>query len=102
VVIGFDVADALFPGESPLGKDIRIRGPESTTCRRGRAAGEFSGLFSWDSMVAMPLTTLRRYFLVRTIREIRVQVDLGAHGRGAGRIARLDAAHPATEPGKAG
>jgi len=33
------------------------------------------GLFSWDSMLAMPITTYRRYYRVNDDGEIRVQVD---------------------------
>jgi putative ABC transport system permease protein len=40
-IIGFDVADALFPGESAVGKTIRIR-DQNLRSRGGGAAGEFS------------------------------------------------------------
>src|SRR5688500_3909034 len=74
-VIGFDVADALFPGESALGKTIRIRDQNFQVLGVAARQGSFLGLFSWDSMVAMPLTTYRRYFRVGENGEIRVQVD---------------------------
>lgn len=73
--IGFDVADALFPNESPLGKSIRIRDQNFTVIGVAAKQGSFLGLFSWDSMVAMPLTTYRRYYRVGEDGEIRVQVD---------------------------
>jgi putative ABC transport system permease protein len=73
--IGFDVADALFPNESPLGKTIRIRDQNFTVIGVAAKQGSFLGLFSWDSMVAMPLTTYRRYYRVGEDGEIRVQVD---------------------------
>ena len=37
--------------------------------------GSFLGLFSWDSMLAMPITTYRRYYRANDNGEIRVQVD---------------------------
>ncbi|MBL9209945.1 MAG: ABC transporter permease [Opitutaceae bacterium] len=75
VVIGFDVADALFPGESAVGKLIRIRDQNFQVLGVAARQGSFLGLFSWDSMVAMPLTTYRRYFRIGENGEIRVQVD---------------------------
>src|SRR6185295_10238872 len=74
-VIGFDVADALFPGESAIGKTIRIRDQNFQVLGVAARQGSFLGLFSWDSMVAMPLTTYRRYFRYGEDGEIRVQVD---------------------------
>lgn len=75
VVVGFDVADALFPGENAVGKTIRIRDQNFQVLGVAARQGSFLGLFSWDSMVAMPLTTYRRYFRVGENGEVRVQVD---------------------------
>ncbi len=75
-VIGFDVADALFPAESAIGKIIRIRDQNFQVVGVAARQGSFLGLFSWDSMVAMPLTTYRRYYRVGEDGEIRVQVDV--------------------------
>ena len=75
LVIGFDVADALFPNESPMGKTVRIQGQTFEVIGVAAKQGSFLGLFSWDSMVAMPLTTFRRYFSSRNDGEIRVQYD---------------------------
>lgn len=74
-VIGFDVADALFPSESAVGKTIRIRDQNFQVLGVAARQGSFLGLFSWDSMVAIPLTTYRRYFRYGEDGEIRVQVD---------------------------
>lgn len=74
-VIGFDVADALFPNESPLDQTIRIKDQNFRVIGVVARQGSFLGLFSWDSMVAMPLTTYRRYYRVGEGGEIRVQVD---------------------------
>lgn len=75
VVVGYDVADALFPGESALGQTIRIRDQNFRVIGVAARQGSFLGLFSWDSMVALPLTTYRRYFRVNDDGEVRVQVD---------------------------
>jgi putative ABC transport system permease protein len=69
------VADALFPSESPIDKTIRIRDQNFQVIGVAARQGSFLGLFSWDSMVAMPLTTYRRYYRVGEDGEIRVQVD---------------------------
>ena len=74
-VLGFDVADALFPGESAIGKTVRIRDQNFEVLGVTARQGSFLGLFSWDSMVAMPLTTYRRYYRTGENGEIRVQVD---------------------------
>jgi putative ABC transport system permease protein len=73
--IGYDVADALFPNESAVGQTIRIRDQNFKVLGVAARQGSFLGLFSWDSMIAMPITTYRRYFKVNDDGEIRVQVD---------------------------
>ena len=77
VVVGFDVADALFPNVSPIGKEIRIRNQLYTVVGVAARQGSFLGLFSWDSQVIMPLGAFGRSFPVRYAEpEIRVQIDL--------------------------
>jgi len=56
VVIGYDVADALFPSESPIDKSLLINGQLFKVIGVNTRQGTFLGLFSWDSMVAVPLT----------------------------------------------
>ncbi len=76
-VIGFDVADALFPNESPIGKDIRIRNQVYNVVGVAARQGSFLGLFSWDSQVILPIGAFGRSFPVRFADpEIRVQIDL--------------------------
>ena len=74
-VIGFDVADALFPGESPLGQTIRVGGRPFEVIGVVARQGSFLGLFSWDSQVVMPINAFRRSFSTLNNGEIRVQVD---------------------------
>ena len=77
VVVGFDVADALFPNVSPIGKEIRIRNQLYNVVGVAARQGSFLGLFSWDSQVIMPLAAFGRSFPVRYADpEIRVQIDL--------------------------
>lgn len=76
VVIGFDVAEALFPKQSPLGQEVRLRGQNFTVVGVMEKQGSFLGLWSWDSNVAIPLPALRRLFVRQTEgAEIRVQID---------------------------
>jgi putative ABC transport system permease protein len=76
-VIGFDIADALFPNESPIDKDIRIRSQVYTVVGVAARQGSFLGLFSWDSQVIMPLSAFGKSFPIRWADpEVRVQVDL--------------------------
>ena len=75
VVVGYDVADALFPTESAIDMIIRIRDQNFRIIGVAVRQGSFLGLFSWDSMVAMPLTAYRRYFRANDDGEVRVQVD---------------------------
>jgi putative ABC transport system permease protein len=74
-IIGYDVADALFPGESALNKTVRVRDQNFRVLGVAARQGSFLGLFSWDSMIGMPITTYRRYFRVNDDGEVRVQVD---------------------------
>ena len=75
VVLGFDIAEALFPGESPLDQSVRIRGQNYRVVGVAARQGSFFGLFSWDSMVVVPLSTYGRYFSSADDAELRVQVD---------------------------
>lgn len=60
-VLGYDLAETLFPHQNPLGKEIRI-GPEKFTVvgvlqKRGSMFGQ-----SRDNFVGIPLTTLMKYY----------------------------------------
>jgi len=60
-LIGTEVAEALFPHSSPLGKEIRI-GPERFTVigvlgKRGQMFGQ-----SRDNLVVIPYSSLMKYF----------------------------------------
>lgn len=71
VVIGYDVADALFPSESPIDKTILINGQNFKVVGVNARQGTFLGLFSWDSMVAIPLGAFNKYFASKSVTEVR-------------------------------
>jgi putative ABC transport system permease protein len=74
IVIGYDVADALFPSDNPIDKSVLINGQPFKVIGVNTRQGTFLGLFSWDSMVAIPLPAFKRYFNAKSESEIRVKV----------------------------
>src|SRR5499425_3193016 len=73
-VLGYDVADALFPSESPIDKSVLINGQPFKVIGVNSRQGTFLGLFSWDSMVAIPLGAFNKYFSAKTESDVRVKV----------------------------
>src|SRR3954464_2135489 len=73
-LLGYDVADALFPSESPVGKEVLISGQQFRVVGVGARQGSFLGLFSLDSIVIVPLTTFKRYFSAKSESDVRVKV----------------------------
>jgi putative ABC transport system permease protein len=60
-VLGYELAETLFPHENPLGKDIRI-GPEKfTVIGILKERGSFFGQ-SQDNFVGIPITTLMKHY----------------------------------------
>src|SRR5207237_6814396 len=76
VVIGYDVADALFPSDSPIDKSVLINGHQFKVIGVNARQGTFLGLFSWDSMVAMPLAAFNKYF------DVKSEVDVRGNNQG--------------------
>jgi putative ABC transport system permease protein len=74
VVIGYDVADALFPSEDPIDKQVLISGQHFKVVGVNSRQGTFFGLFSWDSMVAIPLPAFNKYLSSKSVS------DLSANG----------------------
>src|SRR5207249_1317628 len=74
VVIGYDVADALFPSENPIDKSVLINGQLFKVIGVNTRQGTFLGLFSWDSMVALPLGAFNKYFSNKSESDVRVKV----------------------------
>src|SRR6185503_3509712 len=70
----YDVADALFPSQSPINKSVLINGQLFKVVGVNARQGTFLGIFSWDSMVAMPLGAFNKYFSTNTESDVRVKV----------------------------
>ncbi len=73
-VIGYDVADALFPSESPIDKSLLINGQPFRVVGIISRQGTFLGLFSLDSIVVMPLPAFQKYFSAKSDSDILVKV----------------------------
>jgi putative ABC transport system permease protein len=73
-VIGYDVADALFPSETPIEKSVLINGQPFRIVGVISRQGTFLGLFSLDSIVVMPLPAFQKYFSAKSDSDILVKV----------------------------
>lgn len=74
VVLGFDVAESLFPNESALGKTVMISGTPFRVLGVYAKQGTFLGLFSFDSYAVVPLPAFMKAFSSRLDTSIRVKV----------------------------
>ncbi|GAB4316001.1 MAG: ABC transporter permease [Candidatus Zixiibacteriota bacterium] len=59
--IGYDIIDNLFPGVSPIGKDISIAGQKYTVIGNGVRRGSTLGQ-SRDNYIIIPLSTFEKQF----------------------------------------
>jgi putative ABC transport system permease protein len=73
-LLGYDVADALFPSESPVGKEVMISGQQFRVLGVGARQGSFLGLFSLDSIVIVPLPTFKKFFSAKSESDLRVKM----------------------------
>ena len=73
-VVGYDVAEALFPGRSALGGMVTVGGHPLTVIGVFVKQGEFLGLFSFDNILVMPLNAYRKMFSIRRSTDLRVKV----------------------------
>ncbi|MEA2337983.1 MAG: putative transport system permease protein, partial [Thermoanaerobaculia bacterium] len=73
-VLGYDVADALFPKESALDKTVMIGGNPFRVIGVYGKQGTFLGLFSFDTQVVVPLQSFMKVFSSRLDTSIRVKV----------------------------
>ncbi len=73
-VLGFTVAENLFPGRSALEQVVDIRGQHFVVIGVLAKQGDFLGIFSFDNQVVVPLNALRKYWGSRIDLELRVKV----------------------------
>ncbi len=74
VVLGADVADALFPDGNALEQTVTIDGSPFRVVGVYAKQGTFLGLFSFDNQVVVPLGAFMRAFSSRLDTQIRVKV----------------------------
>ena len=73
-VLGYDVADALFPRQSALDKTVMIGGTPFRVIGVYGKMGTFLGLFSFDTQVVVPMSAFMKAFSSRLDTSIRVKV----------------------------
>ena len=78
-VVGYDVADALFPNRSPLDKKLLINGHGFKIIGSLARQGSFLGIFSLDSIVLIPLPAFKKYFSAKSEADVRVKVRDKTH-----------------------
>jgi putative ABC transport system permease protein len=73
IVVGADIAEKLFEGVDPVGRDVRINGDQLTVvgviAKKGRVLGQ-----SFDSFVMMPITTFESMYGRRSTNTISVKM----------------------------
>jgi putative ABC transport system permease protein len=74
VVLGSDVADALFPAASPIDKTVMIDQTPFKVIGVFSHMGTFLGLFSFDTYACIPLGSFQKNFSNRLDTSIRVKV----------------------------
>lgn len=74
VILGFDVAEALFPNQSALDKIVMISGTPFKVIGVYAKQGTFLGLFSFDTYAVVPLPAFMKAFSARLDTSIRVKV----------------------------
>jgi putative ABC transport system permease protein len=72
-VLGLDVADKLFPGENPLGQEIRVRGRIFRVVGTLQKRGKILGLFNADNVAVLPM--LNALDLYGRDRSLRINVQ---------------------------
>lgn len=66
IVLGYDIAEALFPNEDPIGKTVKLRGaPLKVIGVLEKQGSGFFGLVSLDSQVIVPVKVFEQLFGTR-------------------------------------
>ncbi len=77
VILGFDVAKALFPRENPIGKEVRLGSRRFRVIGILSQMGKFMGLQNMDTRVVIPFNTYEKIFHSRRgMRQIAVKVPV--------------------------
>jgi putative ABC transport system permease protein len=74
VVLGYDVAEALFPNQPALDKTVIISGAPFRVIGVYAKQGTFLGLFSFDTYAVVPLAAFQKTFSSRLDTSIRVKM----------------------------
>jgi len=83
VVLGYDVAEALFPNRNAIGNTVLIDGNPFRVVGVWAKMGTFLGLFSFDTYACVPLTAFTKTFSARLDTSIRVKVKDKNHMQAA-------------------
>ncbi len=75
IAIGYDVANALFENENPIGKKVKIGNYVFRVVGVTEKQGKFLGLFSMDNRAIIPLGTYQRLFARRGWMRLDIKVD---------------------------
>ena len=75
VILGHDVADALFNWRDPVGQRVRIGGRRFEVIGVLERQGNFLGMQSFDNMAIIPINTFRYIYGLHRGISIRVQFD---------------------------
>ena len=73
-ILGYDVAEVLFPNQTAIGKVVSIGGSPFRVVGVYAKQGTFLGLFSFDTQVVVPLAAFMKAFSARLDTSIRVKV----------------------------
>jgi len=73
-ILGYDVAEVLFPNRSALGNTVQIDGNPFRVIGVYAKQGTFLGLFSFDTYAVVPLNAFVKVFSGRLDSQIRVKV----------------------------
>lgn len=74
VILGYDVAEALFPNQDSLEKTVLISGAPFRVIGVYAKQGTFLGLFSFDTYAVVPLAAFMKSFSQRLDTSIRVKM----------------------------
>ncbi|HJW92158.1 MAG TPA: ABC transporter permease [Thermoanaerobaculia bacterium] len=83
VVLGYDVAEVLFPNRSAIGNTVMIDNIPFRVVGVYSKQGTFLGLFSFDTYAVVPLNAFSKVFSARLDTSIRVKVKDKNHMQAA-------------------